>query len=204
MPDAAARLQPIGPLPDSTRLNLAICLPLRNQSVLASLLQQIYDPKSPNFHRYLTPAEFAEQFGPTKDDYQALVSFAKTNHFLVTHTHPNRTLLDVSASVADIRRVLHVNLKVYQHPTEDRTFYAPDADPSIDIGIPVLAIKGSDNFNLLPASTSKKNPDRTGWTYCPFGRVRARRGLHGRRDFRLGLYAWNYTVRLTGTIGCPR
>lgn len=156
-PAVAARLQPIGLLPDTTRLNLAISLPLRNQAALAGLLRQLYDPKSPNFHRYLTPAEFAEQFGPTKQDYQALMDFAGANHFNVTHTHPNRTLLDVSATVADIRRALRMNIKVYQHPTEGRTFYAPDADPSVDIGVAVLAIKGLDNV-ILPHANLRQTP----------------------------------------------
>jgi hypothetical protein len=155
---ATARLQPVGSLPDSTRLHLAFSLPLRNQPALAGLLQQIYDPASPNFHRYLTPAEFTEQFGPAKEDYQALIDFAEANHFQVTHTHPNRTLLDVSASVADIRRVLGVHINVYQHPTEGRTFYAPDADPTVDVGVALLAIKGLDNYNL-PHPGAKLKPE---------------------------------------------
>ena len=134
------------PFPDAARLSLAISLPLRNHQALAGLLQQIYDPASPSFHRYLAPSEFAEQFGPTKEDYQAVIDFAAANHLKVTGTHPNRTLLDVSASVGEIRRVFHVNMKVYAHPTENRTFYAPDADPSVDVDVPVLAIKGLDDF----------------------------------------------------------
>lgn len=145
-PDVAAGLQPLGSLPDAARLSLAISLPLRNHQALAGLLQQIYDPASPSFHRYLAPSEFAEQFGPTKEDYQAVIDFAAANHLKVTGTHPNRTLLDVSASVGEIRRVFHVNMKVYAHPTENRTFYAPDADPSVDVDVPVLAIKGLDDF----------------------------------------------------------
>jgi hypothetical protein len=152
-----AGLQPVGSLPDSTCLNLAISLPLRHQQALAALLQQIYDPRSPNFHRYLTPKAFAEQFGPSRQDYQVLIDFAAANHLKVTHTHPNRTLLDIGASVADIRRVLHVNMNVYQHPTEGRTFYAPDADPSVDVGIALLAIKGLDNFSL-PQTNIKLTP----------------------------------------------
>ncbi|MGA2177568.1 MAG: protease pro-enzyme activation domain-containing protein [Verrucomicrobiota bacterium] len=150
-------MQPIGSLPDAARLNLTVGLPLRHREALASLVQQIYDPASPKFHRYLSPAEFADQFGPTKQDYQALIDFARANHFQVTGLHPNRTLLEVSASVADIRRVLRVNIRVYQHPTEPRAFYCPDAAPSIDAGIPVLAIEGLDNFSA-PHANFKKAP----------------------------------------------
>ena len=113
------------------------------------LIQELYDPASTNYHRYLTPEQFAERFGPTEADYQKLMAFAKANHLAVTATHPNRTLLDVKGSVADIETVCQVNLRQYQHPTEARTFYAPDAEPSLDLDIPVLAISGLDNY-LIP------------------------------------------------------
>ena len=84
MPAALAHLQPIGPLAGSQRLNLAIGLPLRNQEALTNLLQQIYDPASPNYHHYLTPEQFTERFGPTEQDYQAVIAFAKANGLTVT------------------------------------------------------------------------------------------------------------------------
>ena len=66
VPAAVARLAPAGSLPGTQRLNLAIGLPLRNEQELDALLQQLYDPASPNYHRYLTPEEFTARFGPTE------------------------------------------------------------------------------------------------------------------------------------------
>ena len=65
LPAAAAHLQPLGAMTGSQQLNLAIGLPLRNQEALTNLLEQIYDPASPNYHHYLTPEQFTERFGPT-------------------------------------------------------------------------------------------------------------------------------------------
>ena len=56
--------------------------------------------------------------------------------------------MDVSGSVADIERVLHVTMQVYQHPTEARMFYAPDVDPSLDLTVPILGISGLNNYSL--------------------------------------------------------
>ena len=142
------RLSPVGRLPATQRLPLAIGLPLRNNAALAALLQQLYNPASPNYRHYLTPAQFAERFGPTPADYQALIDFAGANGLRITGTHPNRVILDVDGSVADIERALHVTLREYQHPQEARTFYAPDAEPSLDLTVPVLHIAGLDNVSL--------------------------------------------------------
>ncbi len=116
--------------------------------MLTELLQRIYNPASPDYRHYLTPEQFAKMFGPTEQDYQAVVTFAKTHGLTVTGTHPNRMLLDVDGSVADIEKAFNVTMRVYQHPTEARTFYAPDVEPSLDLAVPVLRISGLNNYSL--------------------------------------------------------
>src|SRR6185295_4147729 len=71
LPAGLARLQSVGRLPRDNHLDLAIGLPLRNREALATLLQKLYDPTSANYHRYLTPEQFTETFGPSEEDYQA-------------------------------------------------------------------------------------------------------------------------------------
>jgi len=146
VPPVTKRLAPTGRLESSRRLDLAIGLPLRNREKLTNLLQEIYQPANPNFRRYLTADQFASSFGPSQEDYQAVSDFAEAHGLVVKATHPNRTMLDVSGSVADIEKAFHVKMRVYQHPTEARTFFAPDVEPSLDLDTPVLAISGLDNY----------------------------------------------------------
>jgi hypothetical protein len=140
------RFVPIKRLESSTRLDLAIGLPLRNRDKLTNLLQELYRPSSPNFRHFLTPEQFAASFGPSEKDYQAVINFAKSRGLIVKRTHSNRTLLDVSGSVADIEKAFHLHMHVYQHPVEKRTFFAPDTDPSVDLDTPILAISGLDSY----------------------------------------------------------
>ena len=144
----ALHLQPLNVLPASQQLKLAFSLPLRNPEAASNLLQQLYDPASPNYHHYLTPQEFTEQFGPSEQDYQAVIAFAKANGLTVTGPQANRLFLDVSGSVADIERTFHVTMRAYQHPVENRTFYAPDVEPSLDLSVPVSTIIGLNNYTL--------------------------------------------------------
>ena len=148
VPAAVKFLTPTGHLPGTNQLQLAIALPLRNQAALSNLLHELYDPASPNFHHYLTPEQFAERFGPTEADYEAAAAFANANGLRVTMRHPNRVLLDVEGSEADVERALHVKLNNYRHPTENRTFYAPDSEPSLDLAVPILHISGLNNYSL--------------------------------------------------------
>src|ERR1035441_7542603 len=70
VPAAVARgnLAPLGRVPGTNRMHLALGLPLRNAEALTNLLAAIYQPASAEFHRYLTPKEFAARFGPTPAD----------------------------------------------------------------------------------------------------------------------------------------
>jgi subtilase family serine protease len=147
VPRGVANARMLQRMPRSAHLNLAIGLPLRNQEELELLLQQLSDPASPNYQRYLTPEQFAEQFGPIERDYQALIQFAESKNLVVTGTHPNRTILDVSGAVADIERAFHLNLTSYWRPVRG-TFYAPDREPSLDLDIRTLDISGLDNFEV--------------------------------------------------------
>jgi len=141
-----SRLNPVGRLPASRHLQLAISLPLRNQRALTDLLAQLQNPASPNYHKYLTPAQFAERFGPADPDYQAVVAFAQAHGLRVTAKHPNRVILDLDGAVSDIEKALHVTLRTYRHPREPRQFYAPDADPTVDLPVPIMHISGLDNY----------------------------------------------------------
>jgi uncharacterized repeat protein (TIGR03803 family) len=149
------------------RLNLSIGLPLRDRAGLTNLLEQLYDPASTNYHRFLTSAQFAERFGPSEKDYEAVVNFARAHGLAVTGRHPNRTLVSVRGTVADVERAFHVNLNEYPHPKESRTFYAPDREPSIDLAVPVLAVGGLDNYViprpcLTPIPAGQPGPNLTG------------------------------------------
>jgi sulfur relay (sulfurtransferase) DsrF/TusC family protein len=167
IPDAVAALKPNGRLAGTNRLDLAVGLPLRNGDKLTRLLQQIYDPASPNYRHYLTPEQFTEQFGPAYKDYQAVIAFAGAHGLKVGGTHANRMLLDVSGAVADIEQAFHVKMQVYQHPTEQRTFYAPDREPTLDLATPVLNVIGLDNYAvphpcLRPMAPRQPKPNLTG------------------------------------------
>jgi hypothetical protein len=165
--DAASvvsHLKPLGRMDGTQHLHLAISLPLRNQQALADLLGQLQNPASPNYRKYLTPAQFGAKFGPTEKDYEAVADFANAHGLTVIARHPNRVILDVDGAVADIEKTLHVTMQIYQHPREARQFHAPDQDPTLT-GLPVtvLHISGLDdyamahpNLHMKPAALGQK------------------------------------------------
>ena len=149
----------VGRLPATQSLKLSIALPLRNESQLDQVLQQLYDPQSPSYHKFLSVKEFTERFGPSQDDYGAVISFAQSNGLIVTGTAPNRMIVDVAGPVAHIEAAFHVNMGVYRHPTENRTFYAPDREPTAGLPVALWHITGLDNFSIPRPSGLRRAPE---------------------------------------------
>lgn len=137
-----------GPVPATQRMQLSIVLPLRNQVELTDLLGQLYNPSSPNYHHFLTVEQFTKQFSPTAEDYQTVVDFAKANGFTVTGRYANRLIVPINGSVAQIEKAFNLRMNNYRHPTENRTFYSPDREPSLNLSVPVAHIAGLNNFSM--------------------------------------------------------
>jgi subtilase family serine protease len=142
------QVQMVGQLPANQSMRLVLVLPLRNQEGLDNFLQELYDPATPSYRQFLTVEEFTARFGPSQHDYNAVIRFAKQNGFKVVGTSRNRLNIDVTGSVASIEQAFHVNMGLYQHPTENRTFYAPDREPTVDLPFQLWHISGLDNYSI--------------------------------------------------------
>ena len=139
---------PVGSIPATQSMRLVLVLPLRNQSELDSLLKDLYDPSIPSYRQFLTVEEFTERFGPSQQDYDAVISFAEAHGLTVVGTSRNRLNVDVRGPVSSIEEAFHVNLGLYQHPSENRVFYAPDREPTPDLAVQLWHISGLDNYSI--------------------------------------------------------
>jgi subtilase family serine protease len=145
---ANGQARALGRLPAAQVMRLVLVLPLRHEPELDNFLQELYDPTSPTYRQFLTVEEFTARFGPSQEDYDAVTQFAKANGLEVVGTSRNRLNVDMQGTVAHIEKALNVSMGVYQHPTEARTFYAPDKEPAADLPFQLWHIAGLDNFSI--------------------------------------------------------
>ncbi len=140
--------QAVGRLPANQLMSLNIVLPLRNQAGLERLLDEIYDPASASYRHFLTVPEFTAQFGPTQADYDAVVQYARSNGLTVVGGSRDGMDVQVKGPVSAVQTAFHVNLHTYQHPTENRIFYAPDREPTVSLPFNLWHISGLDNYSI--------------------------------------------------------
>jgi hypothetical protein len=137
-----------GRLPATQSMQLDVVLPLRDEAGLLTFLQQLYDPSSPSYRHYLTAQEFTDRFGPTQQDYDSVTGFALANGFTIVGGSRDAMDVQLRGSVATIETAFHISMAVYQHPTENRTFYAPDREPTVDLPFQLWHISGLDNYSI--------------------------------------------------------
>jgi kumamolisin len=147
----------LGRLPATQILQINLVLPLRDQAGLDSFLKEVYDPASPSYRHFLTVPEFTERFGPTQEDYDAVVAFAKASGLTVVGGTRDGMDVQVKGPVSAMEAAFHVNLRTYQHPTEDRIFYAPDREPTTNLPFALWHISGLDNYSIPHPMYVKKS-----------------------------------------------
>jgi len=138
----------VGRLPQTQIMQLDVVLPLRDSAGLDEFLADLYSSTVPNYRHYLTPVEFTERFGPTQEDYDAVTRYVQGNGLAVVGGSRDGMEVQVRGTVAAVESAFHINLLTYQHPTEDRIFYGPDREPTVDLPFTLWHISGLDNFSL--------------------------------------------------------
>ena len=135
----------VGRLPATQSMHVDIVMALRDRAGLQNFLRQQYDPASPFYQQFLTPQEVTARFGPTQADWDALVAFAKASGFQIVGGNRDGRDLQLMGTVANVEKAFHVNMGIYQDPTEDRTFFAIDREPTVDLPFQLWHISGLDN-----------------------------------------------------------
>ncbi len=138
----------VGRLPAAQILQLDVVLPLRDQAGLDAFLAELHNPDSPGYRNFLTPAEFTERFGPTQQDYDAVVEYVQEHGLTVVGGSRDGMEVQVRGPVSAIEEAFQVNLLTYQHPSEDREFYAPDREPTVGLPFAIWHISGLDNYSI--------------------------------------------------------
>jgi subtilase family serine protease len=142
---ANGQAQLTGKLPATQTLLFDIVLPLRDRAGLQNFVQEVQDPASPFYHKFLTPQEVTARFGPSQQDWDALVAFAKASGFEIINGTRDERDLRLRGTVANIEKAFHVTMGLYKDLAEDRTFFAIDREPTVDLPFQIWHITGLDN-----------------------------------------------------------
>lgn len=152
-PKEALIFSPVAYADPSTPLTMRVILALRDRPGLEALIAAQQNPSSPRYHQWLTPAQFAAQFGPSQEDFDAVAQWLSSQGFTITDSSLRRRFIQFTGNVGQAEQTFGTKVMLFG----TGTYYANMTEPMIPAqfdGV-ISAILGLDNFGMVPAiSTS--------------------------------------------------
>ena len=133
------------------------------QTDLEQLLAQQQDPASPNYHRWLTPEDYADRFGASADDVSQIVSWLQSQNLKIVAVARGRNWVAFSGSASRVEAAFRTELHHYLEG--GKMHFANATEPSIPAAFEnvVAGIHGLSDFRMHPPKRSAQivKPDYT-------------------------------------------
>jgi hypothetical protein len=120
------------------------------EAALRKLLDDQQDKSSPDFHKWLTPELFGQQFGPADADIQSVTSWLQAHGFEIAKVSKGRTVIEFSGTAAQVKETFHTAINKYV--VSGKSHWANERDPEIPAALaPVVAgVHTLHNFYAQP------------------------------------------------------
>ena len=140
-----------GTVPSSQSLQLTVRLAMAadRSAALDQLLTSQITAKSASYHHWLTPQQFASQFGATEDQIAAATAWLQSQGLVVGAVSPSGTRMNVTGTVSQIEGAFGVTLRNYQ--VANALYVANSTQPSIPAEVSSL-ISGVSGLNEMPVA----------------------------------------------------
>ncbi|MFC5472961.1 S53 family peptidase [Paraherbaspirillum soli] len=129
-------------------VHVVLSLNLRNEAQLDQFLQELHQPGSAAYGKFLTPAQFAAQYAPTEKQVAAVVTHLKKAGFVNINVAKNRQLVSADGTAATVEAGFRTTLKRFVH--EGRGVYANTAAAQVPsaLGDIVGSVLGLQNVEI--------------------------------------------------------
>ena len=186
--NAPAGSSATGAVPPSQNLSLSVVLPPSNQTELASLLHELSDPTSPEYHHWLARGEFQKNFAPSSSDVAAVASWLRGEGLAPS---VSGYLVTVDAPASKVSSALGTRFESYRLRSGS-TGYVASSAPLVpaDLGSNISSIIGLnttdqnmpdnviDNPHDLERAPQVDQPDADGLTPCTAANNEAHSGSY--------------------------
>jgi hypothetical protein len=120
------------------RMLMVLTRSSQQEGALETLLEQQQDASSRNFHGWLSPQQFGQQFGPSDEDIQTITSWLQSHGFQVAGVSAGRTVIEFSGTAGEVQEAFHTS--IHRYTVNGTDYWANASDPQIPTALsPVVA-----------------------------------------------------------------
>jgi hypothetical protein len=123
---------------------------VRQRRALKQLLAQQQDRKSPNYHKWLIPEQWADRFGLSQKDIQQISAWLKAQGFTIGTVARGRNWITFSGTAAQVERTF--GTEIHNFKWNGEIHVANASEPKIPAALAgvVTGIRGLNDFHLKP------------------------------------------------------
>ncbi len=137
------------------------------EQALEKYINELTDPKSPNFHHWLTPQEIGERYGLAAQDLAIITNWLKSHDFTVNRIYPNGMVIDFSGTAGEVREAFHT--EIHRLDVNGTLHVANMSDPQIPAALALVVVGVVSLNDFRPQPQYHVNPNYTfGCNNAPF------------------------------------
>jgi subtilase family serine protease len=138
------------------------------QQALTQLLAEQQDRKSPNYHKWLTPEQWADRFGLSPNDVLKITNWLTSQGFTKIQVARGRNWFVFDATAAQIQSAFAV--QIHRYNVNGEMHIANATAPKIPAALRGIAagIRGLDDFYLKPRAMRRVRPEYYSSSYGQF------------------------------------
>ncbi len=108
----------LGPVADDLHLDMYLQLKrsLEQELAAAQFVESLADPTSPNFHKWITAAEYGQRFGAAPEDISTVSRWLELQGFTINNVPSNNMVIDFSGNAGQVRKALHTEIHTLRSP----------------------------------------------------------------------------------------
>ena len=158
----------VGPAMRLRRVTMFFSRTQEQEARLQTLLAELQDRSSANYHRWLSPEEFGERFGLSQGDVDKIVSWLQIQGLTIEQVSRGRTWVAFSGTAQQVEAALRTDLRRYN--VRGETHFAMSREPSVPSAFAgvVMGFRGLHDFRLKPRATTKKTRVSPGSRFTSF------------------------------------
>lgn len=128
---------------------------------LQQFLHELQDKSSPNYHKFLTPEQFADRFGASSNDLAKVKVWLESFGLTVDAVGRGRTFVKFHGTAGQVNSAFQTELRNYN--VEGKTLFANASAPRIPAQLfgMVQAIRGLHSLRMQPLARRQARPEAT-------------------------------------------
>src|SRR2546426_11068591 len=164
-----------GPAPPSLpmeRMLLVLKRSTEQEDALRKLIDDQQDKAAPSYHKWLTPDQFGQQFGPADQDIQIVTSWLGSHGFQVTQVSKGRTVIEFSGTAAQVQEAFHT--AIHKFAVNGEEHWANANNPQIPAALAPVVVGVHTLHNFLKKPMHVLSSERTLLPLRPFPQITSR------------------------------